>query len=99
MSSVLIVGGDQVAGIKQVLTHYGVDHIHHWSDRKPGDRNKTIPNDTKIIVLITNWISHSITHKIKRHAMSRGIQVIYTPNDSQALQNRLHRLDAQFLVN
>lgn len=99
MSSVLIVGGDQVAGIKQVLSHYGIDHIHHWSGRKSGDSNRIIPSDTKVIVLITNWINHSITHKIKRLAMSRGIQVIYTPNGSQALQNRLQRLDAQFLVN
>jgi hypothetical protein len=96
MSSVLIVGGDQVASIKQVLTSYGVDHINHWSGRKAGDSNKVIPHDTKMIVLITNWISHSITHKIKRNALSRGIKVIYTPNGSQALQNRLQKLDADF---
>lgn len=38
----------------------------------------------------------SITHKIKRNALSRGIKVIYTPNGSQALQNRLQKLDADF---
>jgi hypothetical protein len=96
MSSVLIVGGDQVASIKQLLTNHGVDHINHWSGRKAGDSNKVIPQDTKMIVLITNWISHSITHKIKRSALSRGIKVIYTPNGSQALQNRLQKLDADF---
>lgn len=99
MSSVLIVGGDQVAGIKQVLSHYGVAHINHWSGRKSGDSNRTIPHDTKVIVLVTDWISHSITHKIKRNALHRGIQVIYTPNGSQALQHRLQKLNANFALN
>ncbi|MGZ8258496.1 MAG: DUF2325 domain-containing protein [Methylotenera sp.] len=92
MSSVLIVGGDQIDGIKQVLVNYGVEHINHWSGRKAGDSNKVIPYDTEIIVLITNWISHSITHKVKRDAMKRGIKVIYTPNGSAALHNRLKNL-------
>ena len=87
--SALIVGGDQIDGIKQVLINYGITEINHWSGRKVGDSNKVIPSDTKFIVLITNWISHSITHKIKKNALKRGIQVIYTPNGSAALQNRL----------
>ncbi len=87
--SALIVGGDQIDGIKQVLTNYGITKINHWSGRKVGDSNKVIPQDTKFIVLITNWISHSITHKVKKNAMKRGIKVIYTPNGSAALHNRL----------
>ena len=37
MSSVLIVGGDQIDGIKQVLDNHGVNQIHHWTGRKVGD--------------------------------------------------------------
>ena len=96
MSSVLIVGGDQIDGIKQVLANYGVEHINHWSGRKVGDSNKVIPEDTKIIVLITNWISHSITHKVKRNALKRGIKVIYTPNGSTALHTRLQKIGSDF---
>ena len=91
MSSVLIVGGDQIDAIKQVLISHGAEHINHWSGRKSGDSNKVIPQDTKMIVLITNWISHSITHKVKKNANKRGIKVIYTPNGSQALHNRLEK--------
>lgn len=88
-TSALIVGGDQIDGIKQVLTNHGITHINHWSGRKVGDSNKVIPHDTQFIVLITNWISHSITHKVKKNAMKLGIQVIYTPNGATALHNRL----------
>lgn len=92
-NSALIVGGDQIDGIKQVLTNHGIQHINHWSGRKVGDSNKVILFDTEIIVLITNWISHSITHKVKKSAMKRGIKVIYTPNGATALHNRLQSID------
>lgn len=96
--SALIVGGDQIDGIKLVLTQYGIGHINHWSGRKVGDGNRIIPHDTKFIVLITNWISHSITHKVKKNAMKRGIKVIYTPNGSTALRNRLHRIESEVIT-
>ena len=83
MSSVLIVGGDQIEGIKEVFGSYGIDHINHWSGRKAGDSSKVIPQNTKVIVLITKWINHSITYKLKRDAVRRGIKVIYTPNGSR----------------
>ncbi len=98
MSSALIVGGDQIDGIKQVLTHYGIDHINHWSGRKVGDGNRVIPQDTQFIVLITNWISHSITHKVKKNALKRGIKVIYTPNGSAALRNRLNNIESNLAL-
>jgi len=89
MSSVLVVGGGQINAIKQVLLNHGAEHINHWSGLKSADSHKVIPQDTKMIVLITNWINHSITYKVKRNAVKRGIQVIYVTNGSQALHNRL----------
>lgn len=96
-SRALIVGGDQIDGIKQVLTNHGITHINHWSGRKVGDGNRVIPQDTQFIVLITNWISHSITHKVKKNAMKRGIKVIYTPNGSAALRNRLNHIGSDVI--
>jgi len=83
MSSVLIVGGDQVDGIKEVLGNYGISNIHHWSGRNGGDGNKVIPQNTKVIVLVTKWVNHSITYKVKKHATKHGIKVLYTPNASR----------------
>lgn len=92
MSSALIVGGDQIDGIKQVLGHYGITHIDHWSGRKVGDSKRAIPQDTKLIVLVTDWISHTFTHNIKRNAAKRGVRIVYTPNGPTALRSRLERL-------
>lgn len=83
MSSVLIVGGDQVDGIKEVFGDFGISNIHHWSGRNGGDSNKVIPQNTKVIVLVTKWVNHSITHRVKNHAIKRGIKILYTPNGSR----------------
>lgn len=92
MSKALIVGGDQIDGIKQVLAGHGIAGITHWSGRKVGDSNKVIPHDVKLIVLITDWISHSFTRKIKLNAAKRGVRIVYTPNGSATLRTRLDRL-------
>ncbi len=98
MSSVLIVGGDQIDGIKHVLNKHGVDDINHWPGRKTGDTHKVIPLDTSIIIFITNWISHSITHKVKKDAIKRGIKLIYATNDATALHHRLQQADSGFVL-
>ena len=85
MSTALIVGGDQIASIKEELKNYGITEINHWSGRKVGDGKKVIPHDTKLIILITDWISHQFTHKIKQDAAKRGLQIIYTPNGPVSL--------------
>jgi hypothetical protein len=92
MSAALIVGGDQIDGIKQVLASHGIEHVTHWSGRKVGDGKKVIPYDTELIVLVTDWISHNFTHKIKQAAARRGVRIIYTPNGPAALRARLKRI-------
>jgi len=92
MTTALIVGGDQIDGIKQVLASHGIQHIKHWSGRKVGDGKKVIPQDTDLIVLVTDWISHNFTHKIKQTAAKRGVRIVYTPNGPAALRARLDRI-------
>ena len=91
MSTALIVGGDQIDGIRKVLTSYGMTKINHWSGRKAGDGKKVIPTDTELIVLVTDWINHNFTHKIKQTAARRGVRIIYTTNGPAALRTSLAR--------
>lgn len=92
MSSALIVGGDRIDGIRQVLNSFGVDEIHHWPGRKAGDSNKIIPQDTRLIVLVTNWVGHSFSSKVKRNAAKRGVPIVYTINGQASLRSRLTTL-------
>ncbi|CAG0954351.1 hypothetical protein MTYP_00372 [Methylophilaceae bacterium] len=92
MATALIVGGDQIDGIKQVLGNYGITRINHWSGRKVGDGKKVIPHDTQLIVLVTDWISHNFMQKIKQSAAKNKVRIVYTPNGPAALQSRLERM-------
>jgi len=98
MTTALIVGGDQIDGIKQVLGSYGVTRINHWSGRKAGDGKKVIPHDTELIVLVTDWISHNFTNKIKQSAAKRGVRIVYTPNGPAALRTRLQRIHGETMT-
>lgn len=89
MTTALIVGGDSIQSIRQVLANLGVTRTYHWSGRKVGDVRKVIPSDTQLIVLITDWVSHNIQHHIKQSATKRGVRIIYSKNAASALVARL----------
>ncbi len=82
MSEVLVVGGDHIDGIKTVLNQHGVDQINHWAGRKSGDTHRAIPQNTRYIVLVTKFISHSFMYRIKQYAAKRGLTVLYTSTNS-----------------
>lgn len=89
MTTALIVGGDRIQSIRQVLANHGVTRTYHWSGRKVGDVRKVIPSDTQLIVLITDWVSHNILHHIKKSATKRGVRIIYSKNAGNVLGARL----------
>lgn len=98
MRSVLIVGGDQVDGIKKILTEHGIRQIQHWSGRKPADNHKKIPEDTQFIVLVTKLINHSLTYNIKRAASKRQLKIVYACNANQTFQNSIEKLSQEAVL-
>jgi hypothetical protein len=94
MSRVLVVGGDRIDGIKQVLSTLGITEINHWSGRKSGDGRKEIPRNIEMIVLVTDWINHSFTARIKNIAAKRGLSVVFTNNGASSLRRKLTDKDA-----
>ncbi|NOT16390.1 MAG: DUF2325 domain-containing protein [Methylotenera sp.] len=91
MSSVLIVGGDHVDGIKNVLNQAGIAKTYHWSGRKAQDNHKVIPLNTRFIVMVTGFINHSFTYNIKHAANKRQLPVIYTSSNAQKLQIKIEQ--------
>lgn len=90
MSTVLIVGGDHVDGIKKIIAEFGHHQIAHWTGRKSGDHHKQIPQNTQLVVLVTSWINHSFTYANKRAASKRQLKIVYASNLNQS---RLHLME------
>lgn len=93
MSTVLVVGGDHIDGIKDVLNQRGIKQISHWAGRKSGDSHKVIPHNTRLIVLVTQFVNHSLMYSIKQYAAKRGLKVLYTgSNGASQLKMQLEKL-------
>src|SRR5512135_3161726 len=73
----VIVGGDYIKQIEKVFAGKGVTRIEHWTGRKSGDLRKTLPRDTRLVVLLCDYLSHSLAKKVRDDAERLGLPVIY----------------------
>ena len=77
MSSVLVIGADEITPIKVVLQDLGAEKIEHWDARNENRVNrKPIPQDTKYIVMLTSFLNHNTMKKIKNEAKKRSIPLV-----------------------
>lgn len=94
MNKALVIGGDRIHGIKNVLEAHGLSKISHWTGRKSGDGRKDIPKNVDLIILVTDWVNHSFTARIKNVAAKRGLNIIYTTNSAHHLRSVLEKRSA-----
>lgn len=78
--AVLIVGGDNIESIKDELHAHGIRKITHWNGRKHGDKNNVIPHNVKLVVVLVNFVNHSLSCKVKKEAKRLDLRVIYSKN-------------------
>jgi hypothetical protein len=67
----LIVGGDYVKPIKKIIAGKGVRRIEHWDGRKPSDLRKTFPKDTRLVILLCDYLNHGLA-KVREVPASRS---------------------------
>lgn len=89
MRRALVISGDRIAGIKQVLHAHGIDKIEHKTGRKPGDTQRDLPNHVAMIVLVTAWLNHAMMYRVKHLAQLRGLTLLYTKNSADGMQRVL----------
>ncbi len=89
MQKALVIGGDRIDGIKQVLHAQGIDNIDHWTGRKSGDVKRDLPVNCQLIVLVTGWLNHSMMYRVKHLAHKRGLKLLYTKNSADGMQRVL----------
>lgn len=99
--SVLILGGDRINPIREVLCDFGVEHIIHWTARnqKRGrKKDKPIPTDVNIVVMLTNFLNHNSMKHYRAEAKSKDIPIVYSTRNVECLRqefiNVLSKLDS-----
>lgn len=89
--SILIVGGDQIVQIRDLLKDFGATDITHYTARRKDSATKKIPQDTDFVVMLTSFLSHSSMKFFKSQAKRRGIPVIAAQRNLPSLQEALDR--------
>lgn len=74
----LIVGGDRLGNIPEILNDKGVDEYIHWSGRKKGMRNKKIPSKIDMVIVLYDFIEHNLTKLIKNQTKDMNIPCLFS---------------------
>lgn len=75
--SVLVIGGDQISQISDMLKGLGAKTINHWDARKKSSApKKKVPYDTDCIVMLTSFLNHNTMLKYKNEAKKKNIPFI-----------------------
>jgi hypothetical protein len=76
--SILLVGGDRLGGITEKLTKSGFENIEHISGRKNSDKRIKIPQKTDLILVLVDYVGHSLTEFIKKESKRNGIKIAFS---------------------
>lgn len=76
--SILVVGGDRLGNIKDKLNQKGFDEIGHVTGRKKGDRKIKIPQNTDLVLILTDFIGHNMAEIIKEESRKNNVSVIFS---------------------
>lgn len=94
--TVLIVGGDHISSISRYLAQNGFSNIEHWDARRNGDTHRFMPQSTRLVVILINYLNHGMAKKIKRQAEQLGVPVLFSKNSASELSQILK--PEQYLV-
>ncbi|MGB9803719.1 DUF2325 domain-containing protein [Desulfofundulus sp.] len=76
--SVFIVGGDRLGKIPHNLFRLGFDGVYHFRGRKNTAAGKlNIPKEAGLVIVLTDYVSHTIATLIKEEARKKNIPVVY----------------------
>jgi hypothetical protein len=70
--TVLIVGGDYIISLRRELLAHGLQRVEHWDGRQPRSTKRIIPNRARLVVILYDYVSHSVSNALKQQANKGG---------------------------
>jgi len=96
--SVLILGGDKIDPIREVLYDMGVKSIIHWTARNQKNRckkDRPIPISVEIVLMLTNFLNHNAMKHYRAEAKSKGLPIVYSTRNVQCVKDEFGRTLAE----
>lgn len=85
----LVIGGDHIDKIRRELDGYGLDKVEHWVGRKPADARREIPARVRLVVMVTDQLSHSLLYSATIQATRLGLPIIYSRRSAYELREKM----------
>lgn len=90
MAGVLVIGGDRVAAIANMLQDKGYSRVYHVSGRKKSDVKAMIPTDTELILVFINFVSHNLCKNMKKLAKQKQVPIVFCRRSCDAVSMNMY---------
>lgn len=87
--SILVIGGDKLGNITQKLSESGFSDIQHISGRKYGDRKIKISCNTDLVLVLVDFIEHSLMNIIKKESKKYGVKITFSKRSWVHIENNI----------
>lgn len=87
--SILVIGGDGIGSISQKLMDTGFSDIQHVSGRKPSDRKLKISSETDLVLVLVDFIGHSLMSSIKKESKKHGVKITFSKRSWTHIENNI----------
>ena len=88
----LVIGGDRIDSIRRELAEHGLEDIEHWGGRKPADTRRPIPARVRLVVMVTDQLSHNMLYSATIRATRLDLPIIYSRRSAIELRDKLAQL-------
>lgn len=85
----LVIGGDHIDKIRRELAEYGLEDVEHWVGRKPADARREIPSRVRLVVMVTDQLSHNMLYSATLKATRLGLPIMYSRRSAYELREKL----------
>lgn len=87
--TILVIGGDHIDKIRRELAEHGLHDVEHWPGRKPADARKAIPDRIRLVVAVTDQLSHAMLYNTTLKAARLDLPIIYSRRSGHELREEL----------
>lgn len=91
--SVLVVGGDHLGNIEENLKEKGFSEVNHISGRKKKQKSCKVPQNTDVVLILTDYVNHQTTQNIKKQIKNSNTKMLYSRRAWSYIDKTLNRLN------
>ena len=92
--STLFVGGDRINTYRDVLQQRGYGPVLHWNGRKNSECHRTVPANTRLVVILVDQVNHMLASKARRVASELDLPIVFSRRSIGQLDQAISRLAA-----